>query len=46
METVRRVSCRAWLAAQTYLARAITGVNARRNPPKMIGFDVVDYDAR
>jgi hypothetical protein len=44
--SVRRVCCRAWLAAQTLYAKTITGVHARLKPPNVMGFYMVDYDAR
>jgi hypothetical protein len=43
---VRRVNRRAWLAAQTHCPNTTANARARRNPPNVMDFDMVDYDAR
>ena len=43
---VRWISCRAWLATQTHCSKITNDVHARRNPPNVMNFDMVDYDAR
>jgi hypothetical protein len=44
LNLVRRVNRRAWLAAQTLCPNTTENVHARRNPPNVTVFAMLDYD--